>query len=166
MAGRMPRGSNVFYEVWITSTAVVLPGSYTIATLRSALNGHTTAICLDSEATDADAALEAAPFIKITDAGNPGNTGNDLKKGEFECRITGLQTSSDNTILGTIQALDGDRLTVYMIDKTLGIVKQLKNVPVNYEEDATGNAPDVRVLKGEIVGDIDNIYDETVLALS
>jgi hypothetical protein len=166
MTARMPRGSNVFYEVWITDTALTLPGAYTLATLRTALNSHTLAVCLDSEATDADAALEAAPFIKISDAGNPGNTGNDLKKGEFECRITGLQTTGDNTILGTIQSLDGNRMTVYMLDKTLGIVKQLKNVPVMYEEDATGNAPDIRILKGEITGDIDNIYDETVIALS
>ena len=163
---RMPRGQSVFYEAWIVDTDFTLPGSYTITTLRTALGACTTHVHLCSEDSDADAALEAEPFIRITDAGNKNNKGGDLKKGEFECRVTGLQGSTDDTTISTIQGLDGDRMNVYLIDTTLGMVKKLANVPVRYESDNTGNAPDVRILKGDIVGDIDSIYDETVIALS
>jgi hypothetical protein len=163
---RMPRGQSVFYEAWLCDTDFTIPGAYTIATLRTALGNCTTHLHMCSEDTNADTALESEPFIRITDAGNKNNKGGDLKKGEFECRITGLQEDADDTVIGTVQGLDGNRMVLYLIDTTLGMVKKLVNVPVMYEADNTGNAPDVRTLKGEIVGDIDDIYDETVIALS
>jgi hypothetical protein len=168
---RKPRGSNTYYQVWISALNIDLSGEGlvigpvgTAGTLLYQLEAaaHT---LLDSEDTTADAALEAAPFIKLSNAGNPGNTGSDLKKVEFEARISGLQTVGDQAAVTAIIGLDGDRKNVYLIDVTLGVVKKGLNIPLRFEADNTGNAPDIKILKGENTGDIGDIWQEATLPL-
>ena len=168
---RMPRGSNVFYQIWISALDIDLAGAGlvigpvgTAGTLLYQLENATHTL-LDSEDTTADAALEAAPFLKLTNAGNPGNTGSDLKKVEFEARVSGLQTTSDLAAVTALIGLDGDRKNVYMIDTTLGVVKKALNIPLRFEADNTGNAPDIKILKGENTGDITDIWQEKTLPL-
>lgn len=169
---RMPRGSNTYYQLWLSSVNIDLAGvglvigdKDTADSLIKQLTDGGTSYLFDSESEDADGALEAAPFIKLSNAGNPGNTGSDLKKVEFEARVSGLQTTSDLAAVIAIIGLDGNRLNVYLVDITLGVVKKGLNIPVRFESDNTGNAPDIKILKGENTGDIGDIWQEATLPL-
>jgi hypothetical protein len=172
----MPRGQSAFFQVWLSSENIDLSaanmyigskaGTAEATNLLYTLDNGSTAIQLDSEDASAYAALEAAPSLKLESAGDPGNTGSDRKKVTFEAKVSGLQTTSDLAAVTALIALDGDRLNIYYIDVTLGLVRKALNVPVTFEADNTGNAPDIKTLKGENMGDIADIWQEANLPLT
>lgn len=157
------RGRNLYQMLYLTTSGstnnLTIPGSYTIATLKTAIAGLTTSYLFDT--AGGAVSLEGGGFLKLSDGANPGNDGKKLKKVELEAKIKAFQTTTENTMYTTILGWNGDIMHAYWIDDKIGVVSKGVNLKIKVTE-----VDDFLVITGEVIGAASSIFSKCNLALA